>query len=247
MSAKSKQLYLYDPRANVLTETDYSYVSELTGMSRNSLASGKSRKRIIKSINCYLVDDRMTLKERKSMYEKELFEDEIWTTVEGSGGIFLISNQGRFKRIYKQREPGFILPYIRKQNNHLYVKAIFNGKYKECKVSHLVTHHFIGPNKNKLSVRHKNGIKIDCFAGNLEYMSKQRLGRLTGYSSKSKPVVQLDPETSMPIEEFRSAREAGRQMFMSYQTVLDNCNGKTELAVGEYKFMFLDEYEEWLG
>lgn len=50
-----------------------------------------------------------------------------------------------------------------------------------------------------------------------------------------------------PIEEYRSAREAGRKTFLSYQAVLDNCNGKTKIAGGVYKFMFVSDYDRELG
>jgi len=122
-------------------------------------------------------------------------------------------------------------------------KVRFCGEYKKYKISQLVSHHFNGINTYGLSVRHKNGIKTDCFSGNLQYMSKQRLGKLTGVLATSRPVVQLCPKRMIPIDEFRSVREARRRTFMSYQAVLNNCNGKTRLAAGSHKFMFLVEYE----
>lgn len=248
MKGKStqKKLIIYDPRTNVSMETNYDYLQRLTGSSIETLASTKSRRRRIKSIGCYIIDDAVTVKERRELYIKELFPDEVWKAVDGSDATFLISNHGRFKRIYKSGKK-FIMPFIRKQNEHLYVKVKFDGEYKQQKVAHLVIYHFSRPNKGGLSVRHKNGIKTDCFSGNLEYISKENLGKLTGAYSKSKPVIQLDIDTLEPIDEYRSAREAGRQTFMSYQAVLDNCNGKTKVAAGSYKFMFLDAYESGFG
>ena len=201
----------------------------------------------VKRIGCYVSELPLTLKYRQVLYAKESFPDESWKSIEGSDGAFLISNHGRVKRIYKHVEPKFIMPVLRKQNGHLYVKVRFLGVYTAHKISHLVSHHFIGPNKLKLSVRHKNGIKTDCFAGNLEYMNKQQLGRLTGGKSTSRPVVQLCPNKMTPIEEYRSAREAGRKTFLSYQAVLDNCNGKTKIAGGVYKFMFVSDYDRELA
>ncbi|MDH8003018.1 hypothetical protein [Bacillus cereus] len=67
-------------------------------------------------------------------------------------------------------------------------------------------------------------------------------GKMTGGKSKGKPVIQLDMNTREVIDEFRSAREAGRRCFLSYQAVLDNCNHKSRTS-GGYIFMFAEEYE----
>lgn len=238
-----KKFYLYDPRTNVSTETSYDYLVELIGVSRASLACNKSSKRILKSVGCYIIDNKTTLKERRSYYEKEVFFGEVWCEIKGSAGEYSISNHGRIKKIYKTVTPKLLMPFLKKQNGHLYIKVRINGSHKQRKVSHLVAQHFVGVNKHDRSVRHKNGIKTDCFAGNLQYISREKLGKLTGGASGSKAVIQLCPVDMAPVEEYRSAREAGRKTFMSYQAVLDNCHNKTKLAAGSFKFMFLEDYE----
>lgn len=239
-----KTLILYDPTCNVSTKTTYSELEAITGMSKSDLSGIKYRKRIISNIDCYIIDEKADVEVRRSLYENFKIEDEVWKSIEGSDGLFLISNYGRFKRIYKT-VTNFLMPVLRKQNNHLYIRVRMNGIYKTYKISQLVAHHFLGSNKNNYSVRHKNGIKTDCFAGNLEYISRHKLGQLTGQLSRSKVVVMLDPETLEWMDEFRSVREAGRQTNLSYQAVLNNCNGKTDFVDGgRFKFVFLDDYEE---
>ncbi|MEK5524124.1 NUMOD4 domain-containing protein [Heyndrickxia sp. FSL W8-0423] len=235
-------LFLYDPRTNILSETSYQYLTELSGHSYESLASMKSRKRKIRSINCYLADDKTTIAQRKEWYEKEIYHNELWKQVHGSDGAFLISNYGRFKRVYL-KHTGFLLPFLHKKSGHLHIKVMFNGIYKAYKVSQLVAFHYVGMPKPGQVLHHKNEIITDDYFANLEYIDKSKLGKKTGYKSKSKPVVQLDLKTLEVIDEFRSAREAGRKCFLSYQAILDNCNHKTKTS-GGYIFMFLDEYEE---
>lgn len=239
---KAQAIYIYDPKLNVATPTDYDYLSELTGLKKSILQSYRSKKQKIGALGCYIVTDKTTSAERRKLYTKEKIKDEVWKTIEGSDGEFLVSNHGRFKRVYKNGAK-FLMPYVRKQSGHMYIKVKFRERYRQYKVSHLVAHHYIGPNRFDDSVRHRNGIKADCFSGNLQYISAQKLGQLTGQLSKSKAIVQLDPVTQEWIDEFRSAREAGRQMHISYQAVLDNCHGRTKLAGGIYKFMFLADYE----
>jgi hypothetical protein len=239
-------LCLYDPRTNILTETNYMYLVDLTGMKRSHLATNKAKKSKITKINCYLTDNEVTLKQRKIWYELQSYHNETWKTIHGSNGRFLVSNYGRFKRVYK-KHTGYLLPFLRKESGYLQIKVMFNGKYGTYKISNLVALHFVGGPKPGEVVFHKNGIITDDFSGNLEYISKSSLGKKTGFKSKSKAVVQLDIHTLDVLEEYRSAREAGRKNYISYQAVLDNCNHKTKVCCGNFLFMFADEYEEIEG
>ena len=238
-------MYLYDPKTNILTETTYSYLSELTGITKSTLATYKSRRNKIKNINCYITDDTVSVQQRKTWYEKENFHNEIWKPVQGSNDQFLISNYGRFKRVYKNKNIAFLLPYLLKRPGLLHIKVRFNDVYKQYRVANLVALHFVGVPKDGEVLHHKNLIKTDNYSGNLEYISRKSLGAKTGQLSTSKPVVQLDKDTLEIIDEFRSVREAGRQCFLSYQAVLDNCNHKSKSS-GGYLFMFLEEYEQEL-
>lgn len=225
-----------------MTESNYQYLSELTGKNVKTLASMKSKKRKIKSLNCYMVDEKVTLEQRRAWYENEKFEQEAWKTVHGSNGEFLISNYGRFKRVRKNKDV-FLMPFLRRRNGKLEIRVRFNGCYKQYSIAKLVAYHFVGTPKPGEVLHHKNLIITDNFSGNLEYISKSKLGKKTGALSTSKPVVQLDRDTLEVIDEFRSAREAGRKCYLSYQAVLDNCNHKSKTS-GGYIFMFLEEYEE---
>jgi hypothetical protein len=235
-------LYLYDPNTNLLTETNYTFLGELTGKKKGNLKTIKSRGKKINNINCYLADENTTVEQRKIWYEKEKHHNEVWTTLQGSDEKFLISNYGRFQRVYKKKTT-FLLPYLRKQSGQLHIKVRFSAKYGEYKIANLVAKHFVGSPKIGEVLHHKNLILTDNFSGNLEFISMQSLGKKTGFKSKSKPTIQLDKDTLEIINEYRSAREAGRECYLSYQAVLDNCNHKTRTS-GGYVFMFSEEYEE---
>lgn len=234
-------LYLYDPRTNILTETTYKELELLTGKSFSSLATHKSKKMKLSNINCYLADHKTTVQQRKEWYVKEKYHNEVWKTIEGSDGKFLISNYGRFKRLYKKSEM-FLLPYLHKRSGNLMIKVQFKNKVNKHNASHLVAYHFVGNPKQGEVLHHKNLIKTDNYFVNLEFITKEKLGKKTGFKSKSKPVVRLDKDTMEVLEEYRSVREAGRKCFFSYQTVLDRCNNKTKSSDGDL-FMFAEEYE----
>lgn len=234
-------LYLYDPRTNVIAETTYDYLEKLTGKPKATLASLKSRGKRINNLNCYILHENTTLKQRKAWYEQQKYEGEAWKPINGSEGKFLISNYGRFQRVYK-RKTSFILPFIKKKTGYMEIKVTFNGIYKSYKVAKLVGIHFVGMPKPGQVLRHKNGIKTDDFTGNLKYINRSELGKSTGPLSRSKPVIQLNIDNQEVLGEFRSAREAGRKCYLSYQAVLDNCNHKSKSS-GGYLFMFTEEYE----
>jgi hypothetical protein len=239
---KEKTLYLYDPRTNILSHTTYSDLEELTGMTKPALTTQKSRGQRIGRIGCYLTDDGVTVQQRKAWYEKQKYENETWKVIDGSDDKFLISNYGRFKRVYKNHI-GFLLPYFHPKSGRLAIKVMFQNKYTQYRIADLVAHHYIGKKEPGKGVYHKNGIKTDDYHGNLEYLSKSELGKKTGHKSRAREVVQLDKETGEVLGEFTSAREAGRKCFVSYQSVTDCCNGKYKSSGGVYLFKWADEYE----
>ena len=238
-------MFMYDPRTNQVTEHKAQDLADMSGYAKDILASTASRKKRIKSLGCYLSTQMPTLADRRIWYAKEKYENESWVEVQGSEGAFLISNYGRTKRVYKTSTK-FLLPFLYRRKAFLMVKVRLNGIYKEYKVAHLVAMHFLGPIPLGKGVLHKNGILTDDFAGNLAYVDKTEIGKRTGFKSRSRPVVKVDPKTMEVLEEYRSAREAGRKCFLSYQTVVDNVNHKTESA-GGMLFMWEAEYEEKHG
>jgi len=238
-------VYLYDPRTNITTETNYELLADITGNSISSLQSMKSKKRKIRKINCYLIDEKVTIQQRRAWYENENYMGETWLEIKGSGGKYLISSYGRVKRVCKDKEK-LLLPYLKKSEGLLEIKVLFNGIHQRCKVGRLVAEHFIGPSKEGYVLVHSNGIKTDDHCSNLKYIIKSQMGKKYGGNSRSKPVVQLHPDTREVIGEFRSAREAGRECYLSYQAVTDNCNYKSKKS-GGYIFMWESEYKRLLG
>ena len=111
------------------------------------------------------------------------------------------------------------------------------GKRKEERVHKLVGETFLRPSRPGESLRHINGIRTDNFVNNLEWMSKKELGRLTGPHSRRKPVVKINTNGDK-LEFYSSAREAARENFMSYQTVMDYCNKKNKKKVAPDGYVY---------
>lgn len=260
-------IYLYDPRYNLKKETTYEKLSGIFGMSKNALMVSKFKKSKLNR-KYYIIDEDTTITEIREMYSKEKFENETWKIIEGSDDKFLISNYGRFKRIYKKYPNGkFVMPYFvpkrsgKNNRDKQFIKCKFKGSYKEHAVSRLVAYHFVEiyydsdgwTRKGKdlkyknytfddVVVYHKNGILYDNYHGNLEFLDREDLGKKTAYKSKGgRSIIAIDILNNEVVGSFKSTRHVESNLPVSKQSVADSLNKvwKTNVVGGRYKF----EYE----
>ncbi len=145
---------------------------------------------------------------------------------------YQVSNFGRFRKKNPKNGYRYLKPF-RKQN--LFIVKI---KDKDMNCARLVANASIKPLSRKDRVYHKNGLEFDNHYKNLKIVTLKELGKLTGYISKSQRVVQIEKQEI--IKEWPSARKAAKELFVSYQTVMDYCNGKVQKPM--YKLMWEEDY-----
>lgn len=257
-------LYLYDARYNLKTKTTYEKLEGMFEIKESVLRNYKSKKNKIKK-RYYLIDDKVTIQELREFYNKEKFENETWKIIEGSDDKFLISNYGRFKRIYKSCPEGkFIMPYYinRKVNinkNKQFIKVKFKNEYKEYNVARLVAYHFVdifreigkaikykNYNYDDVVVYHKNGLVYDNYHQNLEWLDRHDLAKKTAYKSRGgRTIVAIDAETNEIIDYFKSTRHVEANLPVSKGSVCDSLNKKwrTNIVGGKYIFKYEDELD----
>ncbi len=158
-----------------------------------------------------------------------------WKPILGYGGKYEASFFGHIRRIYKTRPPKILSQYEKhggqRGSRKLFVKLTKDGETgKEANVAQIIHITHIGPIPEGFIVVHKNGSFLDNTASNLKLMSRVEVGRRYGASSKKKCVVKISPDGE-EVDFYYSAREAARKNFMSYQTIIDRCNGVVKKSV----------------
>lgn len=161
---------------------------------------------------------------------------DMWKDIQGFNGRYQVSYSGEIRRVYKSGKTK-VLAQFKKAGK---AKTIYrdrllvhltddSGKDFTIMVHQIVAKHFLGKPKAGQVPYHKNGCVMDNWASNLEYIDKKKLGQLTGASSRRQTVIKIDRDGET-VDCYSSAREAGRNNFMSYQTIMDRCNGKCKKA-----------------
>lgn len=173
---------------------------------------------------------------------KEKIKDEIWKDIEGSSGKYQISSSGRARRIYKYKKT-LLMPYKRK-NKWLFLKININGKLKEIAVHKLVAKHFIENKYGLPCIYHKNENITDNFAGNLKWITRQDLGKLTAHKSSGIAVLKIDKDSGKILEEYENMAEAGRINYLHRETIRMCVRGKLKTAGGFKWIIDTGEYLE---
>jgi hypothetical protein len=168
---------------------------------------------------------------------------ENWVKIIGYESLYEISNFGNVRRIkrYGKNVSNMLLPYL-SEKGYLKVGLCGVGKKKICKVHRLVATHFV-ENKNNLSeINHKNCIKTDNNAENLEWCTrkqnmvhasannliKKRVGK---DNQASKPVIQLSISGEF-IKKWDCLSDAKKGIGVSNAHIGCVCKGKRKKAGG---------------
>ena len=168
---------------------------------------------------------------------------DIWKDINGFNGKYQVSYCGEVRRVYPSGKIRLMTPYKKTGAKHqkilrnrLFVKLTdSNGKAKEVPVLKIMAEHFLPTPKPGQVPYHINGVVTDNWASNIGYISKKELGKKTGHLSKAQAVVRID-KTGELVDTYRSAREAAKYCFMSYQTIIDRCNGYYKKGGRKHEF-----------
>lgn len=175
-----------------------------------------------------------------------------WLNIPGYDGMYQVSRFGkvrswRWRGEHRAQQPKLMTPYVRhkgKDSRTEFVKLTDSqGNAKEVPVLRLVVNVWLGGCPEGMVPYHKNGYLDDHRAANIGFMTRSKLGRKTGGSnSRRRPVRKVTPDGEV-VEFYPSARAAAKANHMSYQTVMDRCNGKVKnpFALDGHTYRWDDE------
>ncbi len=156
---------------------------------------------------------------------------EIWKDIPGYDGKYQASKEGQVRRVFASGKTRLMTPYHKKMSGsqRLVIKLTKNGKSKEEILMRMIALTFLGEAPDGFVPYHKNGCQSENHVNNIAYISRKELGEKTGGQSKRRPVVKINAKGNV-MDVYTSARAAAKANFMSYQTVIDRCNGKCKSA-----------------
>ena len=202
--------------------------------------------------------DGDTTNNRADNFRCHWFENlpgEEWKPVKGFEGLYEVSNMGRVLSlprisIHGNKAGGISyipvpkrLLYLNKlKNGYVHVVLLKNGKRHNYALHRLVALHFCDGYKHGLVVNHKNEIKIDCRALNLEWCTEQYnhlYGTAIERTAKAnwKGVAQYDSNGNL-IATYKSGKEASEKTGFPRASISDWCRGAHPCKAG-YIWKFL--------
>ena len=170
---------------------------------------------------------------------------ETWKDIPGYNGKYQCDREGNFRRVYKSGKTRPIRPYRKNGTRNKIVVHLTddNGKTSQRLVIGIMAITFLGPAPPGCVPYHKNGALTENHINNIAYINRKELGKITGQKSRRKPVAKINDSGNI-VEVYPSARVAARENFMSYQTVIDRCNGKVKSAFAPDGFAYAWEDDE---
>lgn len=99
---------------------------------------------------------------------------ETWKNIDRYEGLYLVSSLGRIKSLPRPRSRRHLIMRTRLLKGYPGIKLCKGGRAKHTTIHALVAHAFIGPRPKGFEVNHKNGVKTDNRATNLEYVTSKQ-------------------------------------------------------------------------
>ena len=155
---------------------------------------------------------------------------ENWQPVKGYDGLYEVSDQGRVKSLKFGKER--IMKTIKHTNGYLQVDLYKDGKKKTIKVHRLVAEAFIQNPQGLETVNHKDEVKSNNAATNLEWMSPTDNVAYSQPHLAKRSVQMFDKFTGELLASFPSTHEAERVTRIYHSHISACCNGKRKSAGG---------------
>lgn len=163
----------------------------------------------------YILVEDIEEKEKKELYSRFILETE-------AGRKYYARSDGVFYVVCKSGKTKELTGYTGKKRGKLIHMVKLGNKDYVCK--NLMASLFLNDYKPGDVVILRNNRYKDVSVENLIVIDKALYAKKTGPMSRSQPVGLF--EDGKLIKQWRSARRAAKDLFCSYQMVIDCCNNK---------------------
>ncbi len=166
---------------------------------------------------------------------------EIWKPIKNYEGLYEISNFGRVRSLTRYKK---ILKPCPNERGYLMVDLSKEGKRRKYFIHILVANAFLSNPNNLPQVNHKNEIKTDNNADNLEFCTNNYN---LNYGSRNKrirdkiakKVVQYSMQEKI-LNVYESMTEASKKTGVTVQRICDCCKGRIKTS-GGYKWRYANK------
>lgn len=140
---------------------------------------------------------------------------EFFVEVKGYGGQYLVSNMGNMKT-RSRYNPKEYIPLKGWKCSRGYIRVELS--HRPVMVHRIVAEHFVPNPLNKATVNHKNEIKDDNRADNLEWMTNEEnhnYGTRNQRAGKAlqKPILQISLKTGEVLKRYNSCKDVQKDGF----------------------------------
>jgi hypothetical protein len=144
---------------------------------------------------------------------------EIWRDVKGFEGIYMVSNLGKVKRLYKGKIRFPTGSPNKNRFNYVYINLETAAKRKNVLLHRLVAQHFIPNPKNKPCVNHIDFNVSHNFSSNLEWCThKENMQHTVRAGRSAKQRGEKAPCSKLTLKKVRAIRE-DLEAGMTYMTI----------------------------
>ena len=155
---------------------------------------------------------------------------ENWKAIAGYEGLYEVSDQGRVKSLWNGKEK--ILKPGKNSSGYLLVSLHKDGHGKTVKIHRIVAESFIPNPQGLATVNHKDEVKTNNVASNLEWMSREDNVAYSQPHLAKRSVQMFDKQTGELLATFPSLMEARRVTGINQSHISECCNDKLKSAGG---------------
>ena len=146
---------------------------------------------------------------------------EVWKDIKGYKNLYQVSNLGNIKTLdYNHTKREKLLKPILQKDGYLGVNLMKNGKRKRHRIHRLVAETFLSNKNNFPIINHKNGIKTDNKANNLEWCTSKYNTKhaINNGLIKIKKVIYQDLQKGTTLT-FKNVKEASDYLGININTL----------------------------